>query len=272
MSETPQEWRIPEGVKLPDGTRWEGHHVLLEKFEGPLDLLLHLVREKQMPVTEIPIAEITDQFLAHVRSIQHDFTAADDELDAIGDFLVMAATLIQIKTRELLPRDETDALADDEMSKEDLIRLLQEYERFKAVASNLEAKMRERSKVFLRNRPFLEPEQEEVLKVDLTKLLEAFRTVLRRAPIEEVHELAREPIRIEDCMVRLRSLLRDRRSALFTEIFGSADSRGVLVATFLAMLELIRNGELLAVQSDTLGEIRVMLREEEEEPPAAPAN
>ncbi|MEK8022869.1 MAG: segregation/condensation protein A [Candidatus Hydrogenedentota bacterium] len=257
-----KDWKIPEGIKLPDGTRWEGHHVLLEKFEGPLDLLLHLVKEKQMTVTDIPLAEITDQFLAHVRSIQHELIVEGEELDAIGDFLVMAATLIQIKTRDLLPRDESELLDDDEMSKEDLIRLLQEYERFKAVASNLEEKMRARSKVFLRNRPYLEPEQEEVLKVDLTKLLEAFRSVLRRAPIEEVHELAREPIRIEDCMVRLRSLLRDRKSVLFTEIFGSVDSRAVLVATFLAILELIRSEELMAVQNDTLGEIRVMLREE----------
>lgn len=255
------EFRVPEGVKLPDGAIWEGHHVRLDRFEGPLDLLLFLVREKKIAICDINIAEITDEFVRHVKDIQ-----ALEDLDEIGDFLVMAATLIQIKTRELLPPDETDQIEDEGMTKDDLARLLLEYERFKAAAGNLEERMKERAKVFIRNRPSLEPEHEEILKVDLTKLLEAFRVVLKRAPDDEVKELARETIKIEDRSDAIVASLRHKGSLLFSELFNPADSKRMVIATFLALLELMRSEKLSVVQSDILGEIRIVGNKLDDEP------
>lgn len=258
--------RVPDGIKLPDGTRWEGHHVRLERFEGPLDLLLELVREKQIPICDIPISEITDQFLIHVKTLQAALVEDDgDLLDAAGDFLVMAACLIQLKTRELLPADENEKLDEEELTREDLNRLLEEYERFKAAAQSLNRKMQERSRIFMRTRPAVEPEQEEILKVDLSRLLDAFRLVLRRAPEKEVQEMAREPIRIEERIVAIRLLLEQNGSVLFSELFDSTYTRGGMIATFLAILEMMRSGELIAVQHEILGDIRLARSEEPNE-------
>lgn len=252
--------RLPEGVKLPDGAIWEGRNVSLERFEGPLDLLLFLVREKKIPITEINIAEITDEFLAHVKTLNEITRETADELDAAGDFLVMAATLIQIKTRELLPVEDAGAVDDEEMTRADLIRLLEEYERFKAAASTLEGRMRERSRIFIREHPSIEPQHEEILKVDLTRLLEAFRGVVKRAAPEEAHELSREPIRIEDRIAAILDRLGRTESLLFSELFSPNDSKRMMIATFLGLLELMRSEEISVVQGETLGEIRIVPR------------
>ncbi len=251
--------RVPEGVKLPDGTRWEGHHVTLDRFEGPLDLLLFLVRERQIDIRDISISEITDQFIVHVKQLQAEWTREDpDQLDRIGDFLVMAAVLIQLKTHELLPRDPEVPQDESEMSKEDLLRLLEEYERFKAAAGGLEVMMKERAKIFLRSHPSLEPEQEEILKVDLTRLLEAFRVVLKRAPAAEVQRMAREPIPIEEMIVHIRGVLEAQGSCLFLELFPGSFTKDRVIATFLALLELMRSGTIGIVQDGPLGDIRLV--------------
>jgi segregation and condensation protein A len=255
-------YRLPDGVKLPDGTRWAGHHVLLERFEGPLDLLLHLIRDRQISIREIQIAEITDQFMEHVRGMNDADGQIESRLDAAGDFLVMAATLIQLKTRELLPRDEISEAEEEEMSREDLIRLLEEYERFKAAAAGLERRMHEQSRIFLRTRPAVDPQQEEVLKVDLTRLISAFRTVLRRAPIEEVQEMAREPVRLEERLALIIELLERRESVLFEEIFAGVRRRDIIIVTFLALLDLMRSGRVAVTQSASLGDIRLARRDE----------
>lgn len=250
--------RIPEGIKLPDGTRWEGHHVELERFAGPLDLLLFLVKERQIPIVEIPVAAITDQFLAHLKGLQASWDAGNtDLLDEAGDFLVMAAALIQLKTRELLPVEKGAAPEDEELTREELIRLLQEYERFKAAAQALHGRMKERSRIFLRSRPAVEPEQEEILKVDLGRLLDAFRQVLKRAPEKEVREMAREPIKIEERITAIRVLLERDGTVLFSELFDPEKERNWLIATFLAILEMMRAAEVVVVQRDILGEIRI---------------
>jgi segregation and condensation protein A len=257
--------RVPEGVKLPDGTRWEGHHVNLERFEGPLDMLLLLVREKQIAICDINISEITDQFLAHLKNLQEEWARTGVmDLDFVGDFLVMASILIQLKTRELLPVEEGDAMEEAEMTRDDLIRLLEEYERFKAAASNLEEKMRERSKIFIRDRPSVEPQHEEILKVDLTRLLEAFRTVLRKAPVEQVQGMAREPVRIEERMDAIRQKLAGTGTVLFIEIFEGTHRRDVIIVTFLAILEMMKSNEISVIQTGALGDIRLAWGEKRE--------
>lgn len=271
MTESSPDIRLPEGVKLPDGTRWEGHHVTLERFAGPLDMLLFLIREKKIPITEINVGEITNQFVEFVKRF-HDIPRLDDtHLDVVGDFLVMAATLIQIKTRELLPAEEAEALEQDEMTRADLIRLLEEYEKYKAAAGDLEEKKREREKIFLRATPLVKPEQEEVLKVDLTKLLEAFRSVLRRVPPESVHELARAPIKMEDCIEQIRERLRAQPLIEFTELFTGCPTRLLVIGMFCAMLELMKLGEITVGQTENLGPIWLRLVAAPTDEPAADA-
>lgn len=255
--------RVPEGIKLPDGTRWEGHHVSIEKFEGPLDLLLFLVREKKMEITDISISAITDQFIEYVKLLEQSGMDTDEFLDSAGDFLVMAAVLIQIKLRELLPADEED-IEEDEISKEELMRLLQEYERFKAAAETLEDRKKERDKIFFRRTPLTEFKQEEVLKVDLTRLLEAFRKVLKMASDDTVQELARASIKIDDCMMEIRGILEEVDAIRFEELFESGGGKQKIIATFLALLELMKLGELVVTQAENFGAIWVR------RPPSSP--
>jgi len=252
--------RVPDGIKLPDGTKWEGHHIKLEKFEGPLDLLLFLVREKKVNISDVNISEITDQFLEELKRMQEEWISSSPEkLDSIGDFLVMAAVLIQIKIHELLPQSEKIEEEEVGMSKEELIRLLEEYERFKAAAGSLQSMMKERAKIFLRSNSITDPKENEILKVDLTKLLDAFRTVLRKAPKEEVQKMAREPIPIEEMVKLIMSKLEETGSCLFFELFPPFFTRDRLIAAFLALLEIMKSGEVSVYQDNSLGEIRISL-------------
>ncbi|RMH59130.1 MAG: segregation/condensation protein A [Candidatus Hydrogenedentota bacterium] len=261
-SESAPAIRLPEGIKLPDGTRWAGCHVELDRFAGPLDLLLHLVREKKIEIEEINVAEVADQFVSYVAHLEEKAFEEPSVLDTIGDFLVMAATLVQIKLRELLPRDEEADEEEEGMTREELIRLLQEYERFKNAARRLEERKKSRERIFLRNRPLVSVEPEEELKVDLTRLLSAFQTVLARASEEKIQELAREVVRIEDCMIRIRGLLREKRSVVFEELFRSSRSKPLIIGMFLALLEMIKEGEVTVMQEGALGRIRIALPEE----------
>lgn len=250
--------RVPEGVKLPDGTIWDGHSVALERFEGPLDLLLFLIREKKMAIADVNLAEITEQFLQFVRTIPFDDLESGGILDSAGDFLVMAATLIQIKIRELLPAEEAAALEDEEMTRDELIRLLLEYERFKAAADSLTEKQKLREKIFMRDFPAVEPTQEEMLKVDLTKLLAAFSNVLRRAPQDTVREIARESVTIDECMAQVQERLERQEMILFEELFEGIRTRFMVISLFLALLELLKQELIVISQAEQLGPIRII--------------
>ncbi|MBL4888654.1 MAG: segregation/condensation protein A, partial [Candidatus Lindowbacteria bacterium] len=224
----------------------------------PLDLLLYLIRNQKIGIADVRIAEIIDQFLSYVSTLQHSLSDKPEQLDSVGDFLVMAATLIQIKTRELLPVEETEEEDEESMTKEELIRLLQEYERFKDLAAQLDAKRKERELIFIRSTPIIEPSQEELLKVDLTKLLSAFSNVLKRASEETVREIARASVTIDECMRKIRDRLERTDLVLFEELFDDVTDKDTVISMFLAILELLKLGQILVSQQDNFGPIRVM--------------
>jgi chromatin segregation and condensation protein Rec8/ScpA/Scc1 (kleisin family)/tRNA nucleotidyltransferase/poly(A) polymerase len=242
------------------------YEVRLDAFEGPLDLLLHLIREHEIDIYDIPIAVITEQYLEYISFME------SLDLSLAGEFLEMAATLIRIKVQMLLPR-ETDEGEEEEDPREQLVRKLVEYKQFKEVASGLSEKEQQRRDYFPRGvdpRSYSDLEEDEgdiedfLRDVTLFDLVDSLREVLSRVPERvEVHAVDMEEVTVEEQIGRIRSILSERGSVPFTEVFGERASRYEIVATFIALLELIRLGEVKAVQKRNFGDIEILAKAEE---------
>lgn len=229
--------------------------VQLEIFEGPLDLLLHLIKKNEVSISDIPIATITEQYLATLELMQHL------NLDVAGEFLVMAATLMHIKSRMLLPAgdDEEDEEEGDDPRAE-LMRQLLEYQRFKEAAEELERREILRRDVFVRSAE--PPEESETVgfdEVSLFDLLSALRRVLERFPKDDFHEVTLERISLREKMQGLLSQLHQKGKVIFQSFFESASSRLEVVVTFLAMLELVRIRAIRVTQEERVGPILLEL-------------
>jgi segregation and condensation protein A len=235
---------------MPTTTRVE-----LEIFEGPLDLLLHLIKKNEVSITDIPIATITEQYLATLELMQ------SLNLDVAGEFLVMAATLIYIKSRMLLPPEEADQEEEEEGDpREELVRRLLEYQRFKEAAAELEQREILRRDVFVR--PSESTEEMESVgfeSVSLFDLITALRSVLARLPEESVHEVALERVSMREKMSLLLDDLHRRGKVIFQSLFAGASSRMEVVVTFLAMLELVKIRAVRIWQEEATGPIVIEL-------------
>ena len=239
----------------------DAYHVKLDAFEGPLDLLLHLIRKNELNVYDIPIALITKQYLEYVELMQ------EMNLDVAGEFLVMASTLIHIKSRMLLPRP--DPMQEDgepgEDPREALVRRLLEHQKFKVAADLLHDREMLRGAQYTRADASVaaaagEPYEPE-LEVDLFTLLSAFRGVLERANRRPRMVLPPDQISIEDRIQQLLDRLSETEACGFEDLFADGDgSRPFMIVTFLALLEMIRLKLIRAFQSGGFGEIRVYKR------------
>ncbi|MBD3347701.1 MAG: hypothetical protein GF400_00715 [Candidatus Eisenbacteria bacterium] len=241
------------------------YNVRLAAFEGPLDLLLHLIRENEIDIYDIPIAEITRQYLEYLDLMESlDLTLA-------GEFMEMAATLIRIKVQMLLPAHVEEG-EEEEDPREQLVRKLIEYKKFKEAAQNLSLHEKERRDYFPHGvdpRDYRavdeEFETEEVLRdVTLFDLVDCLRDVLSRVPPRiETHAVDLETTTIEEQTERIKALLREKRSVVFASLFEHTRSRAEIVTAFIALLELVRVGLVAAVQQRVFGEILIELREGE---------
>ncbi len=239
------------------------YKVKLEIFEGPLDLLLHLVKQDHLEIVNIPIAQITDQYLKYLELMQ----ALD--LEIAGEFLVMAATLMQIKSRQLLPPETlTPEEAEEPDPAQELIQRLLEYQKFKQAAEVLSGMEKDRLVQFSRPaRPDGTPEEvEEFVEASLFDLLTAFSQFMQgELPRELIHEIVKDEFTVEGKIALLRQLTQQRERVNFAELFTKAKTKMEAVATFLALLELIRLKEITIRQSQLFGEI-VITRNTDEIP------
>lgn len=237
----------------------EGYPVRLQNFEGPLDLLLHLIKKHELSIYEIPIARITQQYLEYIDLMQ------EMNLDVAGEFLVMAATLIHIKSRMLLPRPDPAQEDVDEDPREALMRRLLEHQKFKAAAELLHERETLRSAQWTRaDGPIAEiageaPEPE--IEVDLFSLISAFRAVVERARQRPKIYLPTEQISIEHRIEQLLARLSETEACGFDDLFADMQSRAGMIVTFLALLEMIRLKLIRVFQSGGTGGIRVYKRE-----------
>src|SRR5713226_5981888 len=231
----------------PDGDS-DQLKITLGEFEGPLDLLLYLIRQEQVNIYDIPIARITDEYLRYLNLMQElDLTVA-------GDFLVMAAQLIELKSRMLLPRDplaEEEELIDP---RTELVDRLLEHQKFKAAAEVLWSRATVERAVFTRAELETDKTNPEVA-VGLFDLLTVFQEILARHKEEVLMEIEREEVTMADMIERLRNMVRSAGEVNLRNFFERTQSRRELVVAFLSVLELVRMEEIALVQRETFGEI-----------------
>ncbi|MEZ5317584.1 MAG: segregation/condensation protein A [Vicinamibacterales bacterium] len=248
----------------------EDYPVRLQNFQGPLDLLLHLIKKNEVDIYDIPIALITQQYLEYL-DLMHEL-----DLDVMGEFLVMAATLIHIKSRTLLPRPDPTQDDPEEDPREALVRRLLEHQKFKAAAELLHEKEIQRSAQWGRPDGRVadvvgEPPEPEI-EVDLFSLMAAFRQVLERARHRPVVLLPPEQISIESRIEQLMARLSETEACGFEDLFEDVQGRGGMVVTFLALLEMIRLKVVRVFQQGNFGPIRVYRRARAEGAPFGSAD
>jgi len=236
----------------------DAYPVRLQNFEGPLDLLLHLIKKNELNIYDIPITIVTSQYLEYIDLMQ------EMNLDVAGEFLVMAATLIHVKSRMLLPRPDPTQEDPEEDPREALVRRLLEHQKFKAAAELLHERETLRSAQWTRpDGPIAEiagepPEPE--IEVDLFSLISAFRAVVERAKARPKVYLPSEQMPIEDRIEQLMERLSETEACGFEDLFSDMQTRAGLVVTFLALLEMIRLKLIRVFQSGVVGAIRVYKR------------
>jgi segregation and condensation protein A len=226
-------------------------HVQLEIFEGPLDLLLHLIKKNEVSITDIPIATITEQYLATLDLME------TLSLDVAGEFLVMAATLIHIKSRMLLPAGDDEVEEDEGVDpRDELVRRLLDYQRYKDAATELEQREILTRDVFVRGAPPTEEVGPRGFReISIFELLGALKRVIERLPKDTVHEVTLEKITVREKMTLLLDKLRIEGRVLFESLFDEVRTRMEVVVTFLAMLELVKVRAIRIVQEEMAGTI-----------------
>jgi segregation and condensation protein A len=223
--------------------------ISLGEFDGPLDLLLHLIRQEQVSIYDIPIAKITDEYLRYLQLMQ------EMDIAVAGDFLVMAATLIELKTKMLLPRDPfADAEAEEDDPRRDLVDQLLEYQKYKAAAQMLWSRATVERAIFRRAELETDKTNPEVA-VGVFDLLRVFNEILARHKEEVLMEIEREEISMTEMLERLRNMVMSAGELNLRIFFERARSRRELVLAFLSVLELVRTTEIRLFQPQTFGEI-----------------
>ena len=241
MREWPQDLFIP-----PDALE-----VVLESFEGPLDLLLYLIRKQNLDILNIPVADITRQYMTYVEIMR----AAN--LDLAAEYLVMAALLGEIKSRMLLPRPKAEE-EDEEDPMAALVRRLQEYERFSQAANELDDRPRLERDIFASQAVFDDPNPPEIkAEVSLEQLVKAYQSVVERADANQHMKVSRDMLSMRERMTSILSRLQNQDYLRFEELFTHAEGRLGVVVTFIALLELFRDDMLVVVQTEPLAPIHI---------------
>lgn len=230
--------------------------VFLEAFEGPLDLLLYLIRKQNIDVLDIPVAEITRQYMGYVELMQ------SVRLELAAEYLVMAAMLAEIKSRMLLPRSN-EAEAEEDDPRAELIRRLQEYERYKAAAEGIDGLSRVGRDVTVPRLDAPEARARKLLPdVSLEEVLLSMAEVLRRADMFESHQVTREALSTRERMSEVLERLKGGAFVPFVSLFSAEEGKLGVVVTFMAVLELIKESLVELVQNEAFGPIHVRARAE----------
>ncbi len=244
---------LPQDLYIPP----DALEVFLDAFEGPLDLLLYLIKRQNLDILDIPIASITDQYMEYVELMK------GLKLELAAEYLVMAAMLAEIKSRMLLPRPSAEG-EDEEDARAELVRRLQEYERFKQAAQDLDALPRLERDVFVAQAELPSGHLRRIPpEVDLRELLIALRGVLARADLFTSHRVEKESLSLRERMSLILERVRGGGFVRFTALFDVTEGRAGVVVTFLAILELIKAATLELVQPEPFAPIHVRIREQD---------
>jgi segregation and condensation protein A len=240
---------LPRDLYIPP----QALEIFLEAFEGPLDLLLYLIRRQNLDILDIPIAEITRQYTRYIELMQVL------QLELAGEYLLMAATLAEIKSRMLLPRIQTDD-AEESDPRAELVRRLQEYERFKRAAEGIDRMGRMERDTWVASAELVDRKVVRIApQVTLQEMLLAFQDVLSRSDMFAHHHVQREPLSVRQRMSDVLTALSSSAFVDFTKLFHPSEGRRGVTVTFVALLELLREGLIEIVQSQAYGPLHVRL-------------
>jgi segregation and condensation protein A len=245
------QFQLPKDLYIPP----DALEVILEAFEGPLDLLLYLIRRQNLDILDIPIADITEQYINYIQMMQ------DMRFELAAEYLLMAAMLAEIKSRMLLPRVNVDEEDEEGDPRAELIRRLQEYERFKQAAEALDELPQlgrdvHSVKVDAPHKNLDLPPPD----VDLKEILLALKDVMNRADMFTSHHIQQEPLSLRERMSRVLEAVNSSTFTDFTDLFDLAEGRPGVVVTFMATLELIKQQLIELVQNESFGTIHVKAR------------
>lgn len=232
------------------------YHITLEVFEGPLDLLLHLIKENNIDIFNIPVAKITDQYMTYIEAME------ELNLNVAGEFLLMASTLTHLKSKLLLPPDPTQEDEDDQGQdpRAELVRRLLEYQKYKQATEDLNALSQLDRDVFIRipaKKIVIQDQPIELAEVSVFKLVQAFHKILDNIPSTITHDVEKEYYSIRDCALELQAHLKKapEGKVYFSTLFKNENNRSRVVASFLAILAMIKRGVLRVYQTDEFDDI-----------------
>jgi segregation and condensation protein A len=241
---------MPRDLYIPP----QALEVFLEAFEGPLDMLLYLIRRQNLDILDIPIAEITRQYMRYIELMQVL------QLELAGEYLLMAATLAEVKSRMLLPRVGNDEPMDESDPRAELVRRLQEYERFKRAAEGIDRMPRLERDVWVASADLVDRKIVRMPpQVTLQEMLLAFQEVLSRSDMFAHHHVQREPLSVRQRMTDVLSSLTAATFVDFVQLFSAAEGRRGVTVTFVAVLELLREGLIEVVQAEVYAPLHVRL-------------
>lgn len=239
--------------RLEEAGQLDLYRIELDSFQGPLDLLLHLIKKNELDIYDIPIAEITKQYVSYLEVMR------ELNLDVASEFLVMASTLIHLKSRMLLPVDEEEEEEEGEDPREELIRRLLEYQKYKKAAEELGSRPALGRDVFARPEDEVtSPEEDTYIEASMFQLMDALQRVLTEADKRKPHEVTRESYTVEEGIGHIESLMTRQGSLRFGDLFAGHESRRQIVTIFLGILELIKRGRISAVQEDQNAPLRII--------------
>ena len=239
---------LPSDLYIPP----DALRVFLEAFEGPLDLLLYLIKKQDIDILNIPIAKITQQYLEYIEMMQ------DLQLELAADYMLMAVMLAEIKSRMLLPKPVTNE-QDEEDPRAELVRRLQEYERYKQAAQDLDALPRLERDVFVTTGLKSEYQHQKSLpNINLQDLCYAVQEALQRAQMYESHHVQRETLSQRERMTQILDRLQTNSNLTFVDLFTVTEGRAGVIVTFSAILELLRQAIIDMVQAEPFGPIHII--------------
>lgn len=239
---------LPRDLYIPP----QALQVFLEAFEGPLDLLLYLIRRQNLDILDIPLAEITRQYMKYIELMQ------DLQLELAGEYMLMAATLAEIKSRMLLPRAHDPAAGTEEDPRAELVRRLQEYERYKRAAQTIDALPRLERDVYATSAEFNDRRVVRALpQVTLQEMLHAFAEVVQRSALFAHHHVQRERLSVRARMTDIMAALSNASFVEFVNLFRPEEGRMGVTITFVAILELVREGLIDIVQAEPYAPLHV---------------
>jgi len=231
----------------------------LDIFEGPLDLLLYLIKKNDLDITQVSLVDVTDQYIEYIDAMQML------NLDAVGEFLVIAATLLNIKSKALLPPDPIEQTEPEEDPTDELVKRLQEYQKFKEIADQLKNMESQRQDLFARTvdqeqmNQIREEAKEVYFEANLFDLINALSKALKDTKDKKVYEVVREEFTVDKKIHHILHILVEHSEVSLTRLFAEANSKLEIICIFLAVLELIRLKEVVALQKRSFDEIMVAL-------------